>query len=608
MLLGLCALLQGTFLHGFLVLHFLGIRQAGVLPTWILSFSLSVTANYLIVTLLVAIGAYVPAVVYGIFAAELALAAWVCRARLARPAGAWLGNLAGQYSPFAAWFRAASFSNKACAGAGLLLALWCVYPLLLAPVRKFGTIFTIWDDVVSWNHWATMWAANGFPRETLSYPQLLPALWSLTYVFQQDTVVQFFAKAVMPLFPLSILLVYLDLGLRQKRPGYLFSVFFAAVILHRFMGPYVYEGFADIPVGFMGLASIYALLLAAEEPPERRAKYLLAGALIVAGCAHTKQVGLYLGALYPVLAFVLTADRISVPGLRGQLPALLRVAVLTAVLVVPWYVVVHWQMWMGTNTSNIYDLVVTEHAGRSLLIRMQHAASLLAEPLGNPKAVFLLLAAALAIALFDRQWRWLVALVVVPFYIIWSLLFSYDLRTLAFIMPLAGGVAGVAAWQAWAWVARPIATLLGRASGGVYLLAGIACVLLIASSPRFDGDVLRARQLEKQRAVGEASVNEQVYRQYEILPGKILTNYTMLQAGFLPGLEKQAIDEDFRDLATLRRKLLESAPTYLLARVDILDNSEVVRFIEGKVKSGDYALLYRKEDGRQFLFVRILRP
>lgn len=607
MLLGLCAILQGTFLHGFLLLHFLGIPRAGILSTWILSFALSVTANYLLVTLLVAIGVYLPVVMYCIFAAELVLVLRIVYPYLVRPARELGPLLFGPYLPFWSRFRTMSYSDKAFALTGLVLALLCIFTVGRALAREMGTIFSVWDDVVSWNHWATMWAANDFPHGTLSYPQLLPALWSLTYVFMQDNTIQFFAKGLMPLYPLAILLVYLDLGLRQKRADHLYSVLFAVVILQLFMKAYVYEGFADTPVGFMCLASIYALLLAADEAdPERRTKYILAGTLIVVGCAHTKQVGMYMAALYLPLAFLLTTEEMPASKLRESLSDWLKLAALVVLLVAPWYLVAHWQMWMGVNRSNIYDLVVTEHASRSLIERWEHAWSLLSARLDYPGASIMVVMIAIVTAMLDRQWRWLVGLVIVPFYIIWAMLFSYDQRTLAFIMPLAGGMMGIAASRAWNAAGRPFVS--GRMPTGVYLGTAVLLVLIASLAPQSSMDRLRARQIERQRLIGEPLVNEQAYRQFGIQPGSFVTNYTMLQAGFLPGLERQAISDDFKNLSLLRKKLSQSAATYILVRTDIVDNRDVRRFLDEKTDSGDFELLYRKDSGRQFLFLKVLRP
>ena len=83
------------------------------------------------------------------------------------------------------------------------------------------------------------------------------------------------------------------------------------------------------------------------------------------------------------------------------------------------------------------------HAGRSLFERLLHAGGLLREALGWPATAALLVAMAAAVR--DPVERWLVALVVVPLAVAWAAGFSYELRNLALVVPLAGMAAGVGA-------------------------------------------------------------------------------------------------------------------------------------------------------------------
>ena len=181
----------------------------------------------------------------------------------------------------------------------------------LSGIAQAGQIFQQWDAVVSWNRWAVDWAANRLPYATSIYPQLLPTNLSLSYVFMQSSEVWIFAKAFQFLFCLMLLLAMLDLARIEGKFGYVPGVVITyglLVALLRFR--MLSSGYADVPLAFFALASVYVLMLARSTSDRRAgAKFLMPGAVLAAGAALTKQTGLYVAAIYPVLAwrFVLAA-------------------------------------------------------------------------------------------------------------------------------------------------------------------------------------------------------------------------------------------------------------------------------------------------------------
>ena len=96
---------------------------------------------------------------------------------------------------------------------------WSIYSILWAFslfISKIGSVFTIWDSVVSWNHWAVEWFSNSHPLDTKRYAQLIPSNFSVTYSFMQTDKIQFFAIGFMPLFASYLLLLMFDLGLKRR--------------------------------------------------------------------------------------------------------------------------------------------------------------------------------------------------------------------------------------------------------------------------------------------------------------------------------------------------------------------------------------------------------
>ena len=170
-----------------------------------------------------------------------------------------------------------------------------------------GDIFQEWDSVVSWNRWAIDWAANHLPRSTAEYPQLLPCNLSLSYVFIQDSSIWFFAKGWLFLFCLFVLLAMFDLGRQTGQAGYFLGVLLTyALLIGVLRFRYISSGYADMPVASMAYAGVYALLVArgaAGAGPANEIRRARRAAL--RGAALTKQAGLLVAAVYPLLAWLL---------------------------------------------------------------------------------------------------------------------------------------------------------------------------------------------------------------------------------------------------------------------------------------------------------------
>ena len=85
-LLGVLGLVQTVFLPGYLILRFLRVG-GGIIAGCVLSFGLSLIANYLLVAGLVVLGVYRPAVMYAVFTGEMMVWLWLDRRRLQTPLG-----------------------------------------------------------------------------------------------------------------------------------------------------------------------------------------------------------------------------------------------------------------------------------------------------------------------------------------------------------------------------------------------------------------------------------------------------------------------------------------------------------------------------------------
>jgi hypothetical protein len=492
----------------------------------------------------------------------------------------------------------------------------------LSGMAQIGQIFQQWDAVVSWNRWAIDWAANRLPYATSLYPQLLPANVSLTYVFMQTSDVWIFAKAFQFLFCLMLLLAMLDAARVTGNfgfvPGVLLTYGLLVAVLRFRM---ISSGYAEMPLAFLSFAAVYALLLARRaESAGLRRRYVLVGAALAAGAALTKQTGLYLAAVYPVLAWLLVLRSGAEGGLRRHAGGLLRAALLMVALVAPWYLYKFAEFHAARDRNNTALLLADFHEGRTLPQRMLHGASMVVEATTPVGAAVLLLA--IGIALGDPPQRWLVGLVVVPLGLIWAAAFSYDLRNLALILPFAGAAAGTGLLRAAEWLGNsvPRSALLhagvegepdtpaaGRRAGRpvrwmrVGHVAGFLALAVVAACLCVSDKTLRQWQQRQQRLVGIPELNRRLYAYFESRGGPAVIAADYQAMPWLPELGPRSVRCGCESLNAFRATYDRPEVGYALVRYKGAATA-VQEYLDGPAarlvfENGEYRFYEKSREG-----------
>lgn len=274
--LGMLGVFQMTVLPGMLILKAARFR-GGIIQTLALCFSISLLVNYMLVSGLAMLRIYQSVMVWGIFVIEVGLIIWLYFADLKIPLGkaiqsGWDALTDSLKGP--TWKLRGENDTETILNALRFLALGIAFLLALDSLlwawqifwKNIGSVFGTWDAVISWNRWAVEWAKGTIPGDVQYYPQLLPANWSVIYVILQNSAIQLFAKSIMPLFFMFTLLLNFDLGWERKSFGLLLGVTITRYMEKRFLGEFIADGYADIPVAFLGLMGIYLLLKTPQEP------------------------------------------------------------------------------------------------------------------------------------------------------------------------------------------------------------------------------------------------------------------------------------------------------------------------------------------------------
>ncbi len=608
-ILGALGFLQITLIPGAIILGLLRYHGRPI-QVLLYAFGSSLLINYILVGLLSAAGLYRQPVMIGLLLVELILATWVYKKFLITPIGEVFSR---------AWNALVSFWRNLLQPApanrddtqNILLAIKGMVTIIFAilafssvwwSARVFylnlGTVFNSWDAVVSWNRWAVQWVASQGPVGSGWYPQLIPANWSLTYALMGNTSIQFFAKATAPLFLLGILLAMFDLALEKRALGVFIAVTLTRLMIKKFLGEFITEGYVDIPVAFLGFLAGYALLRARENPdPEITRRDLWLGAGFAAGAALTKPTGAIVLVLYPLFSwlFVLRDHPEGQPKLHSR--SILLPFLSSLIVVLPWYIYKAIEIRQGVDASNVEWLTVGIYHGMTIIERLKEAALTL------DKYGFVILFLLPALLVLSKVYRYFVVLIVLPTTLIWALYFSYDARNIAIALPYIGFTAGagMAGYMdlAFEWTSRL------RLSGiKTWALAGALILPLLVLGYLFRTETLENRQEHLQKQIFNPSLNAKLYAYLEGAASDnphILTNYPL---AYLPGLSRAQVEFWFHDYQQYLGLIAQPEIDYLL--VPSTADEAILQDIEHRLANSEFQSIFSDDNFIPYRFIRII--
>ncbi|MDP3691994.1 hypothetical protein [Bradyrhizobium sp.] len=155
--------------------------------------------------------------------------------------------------------------------------------LVYINIWKHGVphVFGEGDVSISWNRWALLWSQGLFPTGSYGYPQLIPTLWSVTYIFTGSTE-QYFAYYLhigLLIFPIVLTAMVLGRG-EWWKPAALVLVFawFVAEIQDGWLRASLQEGYPDWGAAISALCG--AALFIANAPDGRFDRDKIVAALL----------------------------------------------------------------------------------------------------------------------------------------------------------------------------------------------------------------------------------------------------------------------------------------------------------------------------------------
>ncbi len=606
-LLGILSTIQIIFLPGFLLLRAFNIKRNPIQDLSI-SFALSLVINYILVFIITAIKIDISVSYYIIFAIEaiifIKIYAPVLKTSVEDSASSAISSIREYLSSI-------NFAKEGHEGKQTIVfikgLLTIVFILLAASsiwwafkvwYTSLATVFSQWDAVVSWNSWATEWYSGVFPSNTRRYVQLIPTNFAVSYAFLQNTQLQFFAKGIMPLFNLFVLLLMFELGLETRNTGYFVGVVASRYIIKKFLGSYIASGYVDVALAFFAFITVYALLKAkVASEPDQKLSYLGLGVILAAGAALTKQNGLFIFAVYPFLAYWLVLKDITTLNRKEKLISIAKWFGISLCIILPWYLFNEYRIGIGANETNLLYLAVDRHEGRNLIERLARAGGLLEEYVYLYPLILLLL------PFLESTFVWISLTILIPYSLIWAFAFSTFPRNLSIALPFLGLVAGMAVIKIIEF-GEKLLTLIKFDQLNLYLIV-IATMLMTIIGSQFIADTdLISLQEEQQKDILLRSINHKIYDYFDEIGHyePIMTNYPIR---YLPGLENSQIEiGNFADY-NLYHWVIDNHPEARLMLVfEDRADEQVLQEIDAKLEAGNYELIFR--DGK-YMFIKIKR-
>lgn len=513
--LSMLSLFQILFLPGFLVLVLLRLNQ-GVIRTPIFSMGLSLLINYLLVLVLTLLHFYHRSTLLLIVMFEIIfLLIWFLRYPL---------KFHFQQDFKATKAQCVAGINQLSPIAILIFVLSCVTILfyLFYILSNFRPVFASTDPLIGWNEWARYWFLGLMPVSIAHFPQLLPANWSLTYLFINTSFIQLFIKLMSTIFPFAFLLLFFDLFVQTRNRSFLLALILSGYLLFAFLSWRVFSGFSDLPCMFFAALSLYTLFLPIKRYSKKQCiKLILLGSAFAAASALTKRAGLLIAVAYPffVCWFALW-DR---PDFSHQekIVAFIYSALLIFVLVFSSYGYFSFFGLVNYFEGSPHYIAYFQ---LSFINRFFYGLSLLRDALGYFNFYFLL-PITLILGLIRKPKMIVLFLWGIFYFLVWALFFSYDLRNLTLILPVVGVISGFGL--------NDILSLK-RINTFLFLLLMVLLVIFGINRDNLKNAIIE-QQMNAQMQFGFPDLNKPIFSffQKHSLHGTILTNYAFLK--FLPG-------------------------------------------------------------------------
>ena len=273
--------------------------------------------------------------------------------------------------------------------------------IVFALLKNTGNVFYSWDAVISYNEWAINFSNSIYPGGMVR-PELIPKLWSMTYLITSSEI-EFFAKFTTVIYPILILLVCLDEILVNKKPSNYLKLFLFCLFFY-YQRNFILTGYVD--TALVAIVTIFFYLL--NRKTNYKTQSLQATTILV-------SLGIKLSGLFALFYF-LSLKKSS-----------LIIKVIVLVITLLYFIVLYFNSF-----HNFFGQTIFNEMGQLddfNLKNIWYSLSLLKDN----NLFYLLLISFFGLLL--NETRRILFLFIFPGIIYWILFLSYDIRNMLFTIP-----------------------------------------------------------------------------------------------------------------------------------------------------------------------------
>lgn len=420
--LGLLSLLQCWFLPGLVLLLF--IKRIKFFEVILLSLPLSLVVNYILILSLSIFNIYKRDHIFIIIILEIVIIIYKF-------------YLINYYKKIYLFFvRLISFNSKIYnfrfTFLDIIIFILFLFYIFLA-LNNIGEVIHPSDPLIMWNDWALEWHKGRLPVSSGDYPQAVPILLSIIYLLTQNIEVEFFSRILFLIYPLWVFLIFIYCLSFLKKfliEIKLSLIFFALFNFYIFRHYAMNIGYVD-PI-LLVYTSISGMLLCQliKEKIYLNKYFFFISCVIISGAGIVKQTGLLVSFIFPILFFIFLEEK-----LKKKIIYLFVSMLVIFFIVAPWYLhKVYSYFILYSDSSNIVTL--SKQVSGTVLNKIFRGGDYLFS--WSLPFVFLLI----FYAIKNRYLLIVFLLFVVPFFLIWSIIFGNDSRNFAIAIPAIGLILG----------------------------------------------------------------------------------------------------------------------------------------------------------------------
>lgn len=365
------AIFQCYLLPGLLIIHKL---KGSLIFKIISTFLFSLLFNFFLVTFLITFKFYFKEVLYILFLFQILLLIF--------------------------FYKSEIFKINLDLNLFFLIKIFVLSLIIFAFYKNTGNVFYSWDAVVSYNEWAIKFANSEYPGGMVR-PYLIPKIWSIIYLFSNNSDITLFTKFTTVLFPSLILLMSLDEILFYKKIRDLIKLFLFCIFFY-LKKNFILTGYVDIPL----VTLIYCFFYFCR----RKAINLSAFTLFI---SFTIKVS----AIFILVYFLIYKNKYLIK------------KILTSLAFILYFIFLYY-----SKLNNFFSAEIFNEMGQNddfnLLVQLKHSTNLLS----NSNLIFFLIFSIFGLFI-NNFTRSIFIIYIIPGWLYWSLLLSYDDRNFLFLIP-----------------------------------------------------------------------------------------------------------------------------------------------------------------------------